>query len=95
MDCFSNYDCPDLADRCENKGTVDLPVPCCVPGKRGSVGLGQPCMGENDCASALCLDTGMALICTEKCTTKAMCIPALSKCATIAFSGSNLKFCIP
>lgn len=94
-DCFSNYDCA-AGDRCQNAGTVDLPVPCCVPGPRGDKPAGAPCLGENDCASSLCLEGGMCGgICTDRCTTAADCPAELSDCIPIAFSGSNDKFCLP
>lgn len=94
-DCFSNYDCA-AGTRCENAGTVDLPVPCCVPGTRGDKPAGAPCLGENDCASSLCLEGGMCGgICTDRCTTAADCPAELSDCIPIAFSGSSDKFCLP
>lgn len=93
MDCFSSYDCPAAADRCENRGTADLQVPCCVPGSRGAGKLGEACTGENDCKSALCLGKGTTNLCTDRCMTAADCPASLPKCITIAFSGSNDKFC--
>lgn len=95
FDCFSSYDCTDASTRCENAGTVNLPVACCVPGARGTGMLGDVCAGENDCKSSLCIDTGQSMICSDICANAGACIAALSKCSTIAFSGSTDKFCIP
>jgi hypothetical protein len=92
-DCFSNFDCPAAADRCENRGTADLQVPCCVPGPRGAGKLGEACTGENDCKSALCLGKGTTNLCTDTCTKATDCPASLPKCITIAFSGSSDKFC--
>jgi hypothetical protein len=94
-DCFSSFDCPDAADRCENRGTPDLQVPCCVKGPRGTGKLGETCVGENDCVSALCLGAGSTYLCTDRCKSAAECPASLPKCITIAFSGSNDKFCTP
>jgi hypothetical protein len=94
-DCFSSFDCPDAADRCENRGTADLQVPCCVKGPRGTGKLGEACVGENDCVSALCLGAGSTYLCTDRCKSAAECPASLPKCITIAFSGSNDKFCTP
>ncbi len=94
-DCFSNYDCPDAATRCENAGTASAPVACCLAGARGTKAVGEACTSENDCASSLCLDTGSGSLCSDKCAGPADCVPALSKCIVIAFLGSNDKFCTP
>jgi hypothetical protein len=94
-DCFSSFDCPDAQDRCENRGTADLAVPCCVKGARGPGKLGDPCVGENDCASALCVGDAPNYHCTDRCQSAAECPASLPKCITIAFSGSNDKFCTP
>lgn len=94
-DCFSSFDCPDAADRCENRGTPDFQVPCCVKGPRGTGKLGEACVGENDCVSALCLGSGSTYLCTDRCKSAAECPASLPKCITIAFSGSNDKFCTP
>jgi hypothetical protein len=90
-DCFSSYDCP-AADRCENRGTEAAPVPCCVPGARGKGKAGDPCSGEADCESALCVD---GKTCTSKCASAAECPASLPKCIPIALSGSNDLFCAP
>ncbi len=95
VDCFSNYDCADVATRCENVGTPNLPVACCVSGARGTGALGDVCVSENDCKSSLCIDTGQSMLCSDICSGTAACIPALAKCTTIAFSGTTDKFCIP
>lgn len=96
-DCFSNYDCPDLATRCENQTTAGDEIPCCVPGARGAGEAGDPCTGENDCKSSLCIDDGgSAEFCTDVCSSLAECpMPPFESCAPIAFSGSNDDFCLP
>lgn len=95
-DCFSNYDCPDASTRCENVGTVSEQVPCCVPGARGTGELGAPCTSEHDCKSSLCveLDGGVSL-CSDTCTSENECIAEMPECYPVAFSGSDLDFCLP
>jgi hypothetical protein len=93
--CFSNYDCA-AAERCENVGTLDLPVACCVPGARGTGQLGDPCASERDCASSLCIDVGVCGgTCTDVCTSEGECPAELPQCIPIAFSGSDASFCLP
>jgi hypothetical protein len=95
-ECFSNYDCPNASDRCENQGTLKLPVACCVPGPRGNAGVGQACNGENDCKSSLCLDLGECHgVCTDICTNANECTATLPDCINLAFSGTDDKFCFP
>jgi len=94
-ECFSSFDCPDAADRCENRGTAELTVPCCVKGARGTGKLGESCTGENDCVSALCLGDAPKYQCTDRCKSAVECPASLPKCITIAFSGSSDKFCTP
>lgn len=94
-DCFSNYDCPG-EQRCQNEGTVDFAVPCCVPGARGDGPLGAACVGELDCASSLCIEGGRCGgICTDRCNSPDECPAELPQCITIAFSGTDDKFCAP
>lgn len=94
-DCFTNYDCAD-DQRCENQGTADFAVPCCVTGDRGTAGVGAPCLGENDCASSLCVEGGVCGgICSDRCDSPDECPAELSQCIPIAFSGSDDKFCLP
>lgn len=96
MECFSSYDCPDLATRCENQGTPDFAVPCCVPGQRGSGLAGDPCTGENDCKSSLCFEIGSGSVCTDVCMGDGDCPkPPFDGCGPIQFSGSNDEFCLP
>lgn len=96
-ECFSNYDCPSMADRCENKGTPDFAVPCCVPGQRGAGLAGDPCTGENDCKSSLCFEISSGNVCSDVCTSNGDCPkpPFAGGCGPIAFSGSNDEFCLP
>ncbi|MFO0619350.1 MAG: hypothetical protein U0414_42570 [Polyangiaceae bacterium] len=95
-DCFSSYDCPDVDTRCENEGTVDLPVACCVPGPRGPGLAGDACAGENDCKSSLCVEIASGNVCTDVCASSAECPnPPFGGCGPIAFSGSDDEFCLP
>lgn len=96
-ECFSNYDCPNMADRCENQGTPSDQVPCCVPGARGAGLAGDPCTGENDCKSSLCFEISSGNVCSDVCTSSGECPkpPFDGGCGPIAFSGSNDDFCLP
>lgn len=96
LECFSSYDCPDPATRCENQGTPDFAVPCCVPGPRGPGLAGDPCTGENDCKSSLCFEIGSGSVCSDVCTGNGDCpMPPFDGCGPIQFSGSNDEFCLP
>lgn len=44
-----------------------------VPGGGGQ--LGDPCLGNADCVSGICVDTGFTTYCSEQCTTEADCPP--------------------
>lgn len=96
-ECFSNYDCPSMGDRCENKGTPNDQVPCCVPGVRGAGVAGAPCTSENDCKSSLCFELSSSNVCSDVCTSSGECPkpPFAGGCGPIAFSGSNDEFCLP
>jgi hypothetical protein len=95
VDCFTNYDCA-AAERCQNVGTADLPVACCVPGERGAGVLGDPCASEADCKSSLCIEVGVCGgTCTDECTDPSVCPPEMPQCIPIAFSGSDMMFCTP
>jgi hypothetical protein len=52
--CFINDDCP-APERCQNMSANEVEIPCCVPGARGTLPAGEPCTGENDCATSLCI----------------------------------------
>jgi len=95
-ECFSNYDCSNAATRCQNMGTSDWPVACCVNGARGQGALGHPCTNENDCASSLCLETTPQWLCSDRCPDlPAQCIAALPNCVAIPVTGGSFSFCSP
>ncbi|MFT3775212.1 MAG: hypothetical protein QM820_58435 [Minicystis sp.] len=92
--CFSNVDCPE-ADRCENKGTSDLPTPCCVPGQRGTGKLDDPCTVDNDCETSLCVETINGYRCSGACAGDSDCPADMPSCFNVpAILGSG-SFCLP
>lgn len=94
--CFSSYECASDA-RCENVGTSDSPVPCCMPGPRGEGKAGAPCAGEFQCASSLCIE-GIGPCfgsCTDRCASNDECPSSMPNCVLIGFSGTDDKFCSP
>lgn len=95
MDCFSSYECA-MADRCEDQGLPDAPVPCCIPGMRGPGLAGDMCTGEADCFSSLCFEIKNGTdVCTDACDDVGDCPAPFVSCNFIAGSGSNEKFCLP
>lgn len=94
-DCFSNLDCASPQTRCEAVGATGAKLPCCVPGDPGTAGGGDPCAGENDCATALCIQTGGASICSSACTSAQDCPPLLPKCEEINPLLGKGSFCFP
>ncbi len=95
QECFSNLDCPDLATRCENVGSETDPVACCVTGPRGTGQAGQPCLSENDCASAVCIEHNGQQVCSTSCNGPEDCPEGMKNCILVAFSGSDDKWCFP
>lgn len=93
-DCFSNLDCMS-ADRCENKGTSEVPVPCCVPGARGTGKLGDACSVDNDCDTSLCIETSNGYRCSGECQGDTDCISALPSCVTVPAILGTGSFCLP
>jgi len=89
-DCFSNLDCP-AERRCQNAGTELDPVPCCVPGARGTGAAGTSCTLELDCESAVCIEG----LCSKTCTKDEDCPEGMKSCIPIAFSGSDDNWCFP
>lgn len=89
-DCFSNLDCP-AERRCQNAGTELDPVPCCVPGARGTGAAGTACTLELDCESAVCIEG----LCSKTCTQDEDCPAGMKSCIPIAFSGSDDNWCFP
>jgi hypothetical protein len=97
-DCFSSYDCvPER--RCQNLGTELDPVPCCVPGARGTAAAGESCAaatGELTCASAICIEGATSSLCSTICGGDAGPCPGnMPTCMPIAFSGSDDSWCFP
>jgi hypothetical protein len=74
--CFSNDDCPD-GTRCH---AADPDHVYCEPGPRGTGVAGAMCTGENDCASALCVDGTDTMRCSKTCTMSTECPPELPRC---------------
>lgn len=74
--CFSNDDCP-AGTRCH---AADPNHVYCEPGPRGQGAPGATCTGENDCASALCVDGTDTTRCSRTCTTPADCPTELPRC---------------
>lgn len=93
-DCFSNLDCM-ASDRCENKGTSDTPVPCCVPGARGTGKSGDACSVDNDCETSLCIETSAGFRCAGECTTDNDCPPELPYCTKVPAILGQGSFCFP
>jgi hypothetical protein len=74
--CFSNEDCPD-GTRCH---AADESSVYCEPGPRGTGAPGATCSGENDCASALCVEGSDVMRCSRTCTVPADCPAELPRC---------------
>ncbi len=92
--CFSNGECEDTK-RCENAGTEVDPVPCCVPGPRGTGQAGSPCDNENDCESGVCISGSGEGMCSKTCESEEDCPDGMKDCTYIAFSGSDDDWCLP
>lgn len=93
-DCFSNLDCM-AADRCENKGTSDVPVPCCVPGARGTGKSGDACSVDNDCQTSLCIETAAGYRCSGECMSDNDCPAELPSCTEVPAILGQGSFCFP
>ena len=97
--CFANDECASDA-RCQNVGSDDVPIACCVAGARGTLMTGERCStadGQLTCASSLCIsledaDQGW---CSGACLTPDDCPAQLPRCISIAFSGSDTMWCFP
>lgn len=75
--CFSNDDCPE-GTRCHAETPEDV---YCEPGARGTAAPGEPCTGENDCDSALCVEgDNDVLTCSRTCTDSTQCPAELPRC---------------
>ncbi len=74
--CFSNDDCP-AGTRCH---AADPQHVYCEPGTRGTTPAGGACTGENDCASALCVDGTDTTRCSKLCMSNTDCPAELPRC---------------
>lgn len=97
-ECFGHPDCPD-EQRCENVGEPDLPVPCCVPGRRGEIEPGGSCAGVDgqiECQSGVCIEgAGGDDVCSGPCQSSDDCPPSLPRCVTFPFGGTDSDWCFP
>ena len=97
--CFANNDCQADA-RCQNVGSEEAPLPCCVQGERGSADVGEYCDtsdGQLTCASSLCIGEEQATsgYCSGECLSDADCPETMPRCISVAFSGSDSMWCFP
>lgn len=75
--CFSNDDCP-AGTRCHAASEQSI---YCEPGPRGTGPAGSVCTGENDCASALCVEgSGGTMRCSTICDEPEDCPDELPRC---------------
>lgn len=91
--CFSSEDCgPGFFCRSEDSSGLNV---FCIPGARGVGAVGASCVGESDCASALCVeasDGGKG--CSGLCESITDCVPSLPRCTYIGF-GIDRSICSP
>jgi hypothetical protein len=81
--CFSNYDCP-TTHVCKSMGATVA----CVLGARGTGVPGSVCTGEQDCASALCVeDATGGMRCSDICRMAATCPAELPRCIALGDDG--------
>lgn len=97
--CFANNDCAEDG-RCENVGSEDSPIACCVSGGRGALQTGEACdivTGQQDCASSLCIayNGETEAYCSGECQSDEDCPESMPSCISVAFSGSDLMWCFP
>lgn len=96
-DCFANMDCPEQ-QRCQNMGSAELAVPCCVDGTRGQDPVGHSCSmtdGELTCASGLCIEGSAGTLCSGTCSDVSDCPDNMQLCQYIAYSNNNEQWCFP
>jgi hypothetical protein len=75
---------------------VNEAVICCVKGARGKGKAGDPCTGEADCLSSLCIDDEIAgKVCSDRCKSADDCPVGLKNCTQFPFVDTDLKFCTP
>ena len=100
VSCFANTDC-NVDARCQDVGSPDAPVPCCVRGERGTLGVGEACDitdGQLTCASSLCIaneESEELAYCSGECLNDNECPETMPRCISIAFSGSDKMWCFP
>jgi len=80
--CFSNYDCP-MTHVCKSMGATVA----CVLGARGTGAPGTVCDGEEDCASALCVEATTGYRCSDICHTAQTCPAELPRCVSLGSDG--------
>jgi hypothetical protein len=80
--CFSNYDCPST-HACRSMGTMVS----CIAGARGTGAPGMVCTGEQDCASALCVEAMTGMRCSDLCRTADTCPAELPRCIPLGSEG--------
>lgn len=80
--CFSNYDCP-ASHVCKSMGMTIA----CVLGARGTGAPGTVCTGEQDCATALCVEAASGMRCSDLCRTAATCPAELPRCVSLGMDG--------
>ena len=91
-ECFENADCMD-SERCEDIGD-GAEVPCCVPGPRGELPVGEVCEGgEIQCQTGICIgrNDGEEL-CTKSCQNNADCPESQPECQAIPFTPGS--YCV-
>ena len=85
---------------CENLGTEEATLPCCVQGMRGALMVGEVCdtaNGQLTCASSLCIsnEEANAGYCSGECLSDDDCPSTMPRCISVAFSGSDSMWCFP
>ena len=91
--CFSSDDCAPTF-WCHSEDNTGANV-FCIPGARGAGAAGAACVGETDCASALCIDSSTAgQRCSAICDQPAECPASLPKCLYVGF-GVDRSLCSP
>ena len=91
--CFSSDDCAPTF-WCHSEDSTGTKI-FCIPGSRGPGAAGAACVGETDCASALCIDSSTAgQRCSAVCDKPADCPSSLPKCTYVGF-GVDRSLCSP
>jgi len=93
--CFSNYDCP-ATHTCTSLDDTGENVWCLI-GARGAGVLGDICIGEADCETALCVEDNSpqeTFRCSDRCDDGDDCPAELPRCLFIGF-GIDEMICAP